>query len=430
MVMKTLKGLCLSLALIGLTACSHLPAPSVATSAVATKQVPLILVSIDALRADYLDRGVTPNLKALAQGGAAATMHPSFPSLTFPNHYTLITGKRPDSHGVIANYMYDPTHPADPNDPNAAYFNKAKGGDAFWWKGATPMWVSAEKAGHKVGVVFWPSSMAEIDHVRPTYWLPFSKAATSDDRLNSVLQWMDLPEAQRPDVYMLYLDIVDEKGHKFGPDSAEVNTALGEVDSAIGRLRSELQRRGIAANIVIVSDHGMVSVSPDRVYYISDLLGKDGLDPAAKSDPRYDLINWGSVAMLNVRPGYEDLIDKALVKTHYPHMQCWHKGHIPAHYRFGHNPRVTDIVCLGEPGWQVGGLTSVGTDVGNHGYDAYSPYMNAIFIANGPAIKPGIQLKPFDNVDVYSLEMKLLGLKPEPNDGTLAPIKPALVNSH
>ncbi len=403
-----------------LTACASLQ-----PSAPPAPPRPLVLVSIDAFRADYLERGLTPNLNALAATGARGTMRPSFPSLTFPNHYTLVTGKVPDHHGVVANNMYDPTHPADPQDPNAAYFTKAKSGDGFWWKEAKPMWISAEQAGLKAGIVFWPGSQAEIDHTRPTYWLPFVKAATNPDRVDQLLKWMDLPADQKPQVYLLYLDSIDELGHKKGPDSPELNAGLAEVDAAIGRLRDGLRQRGVDANIVIVSDHGMISVSPERTTYISAVLGKDGLAPEAKSDPRYDVVYWGSVAMLNPRPGHEAELDR-LTKTHYDHMQCWHKGAIPARFKFGKNPRVPEIVCLGEPGWQVGGLTNVGSDVGNHGYDPSIPEMRAIFIANGPDIKPGVYLDTFDNVDVYDFEMKLLHLKPEANDGTLAPVRPAL----
>ena len=417
----SLKNLLTLVAIVvcsGLSACATLPPPA------PPPPKPLVLVSIDAFRGDYLARGVTPNLQALADGGAVATMRPSFPSLTFPNHYTLVTGKVPDHHGVVANFMYDPTHPADPNDPKAAYFTKSKAGDGFWWQEAKPMWVSAEQAGLKVGSVYWPGSWAVIDGTKPAYALPFEQTS-SEARVDQVLQWAGLSEAQRPKVYILYLNIVDETGHKKGPDSPELNAALTEVDTAISHLTQGLRDRGIDANIVIVSDHGMISVSPNRTTYISNVLGKEGIAPDVKTDPRYDLIYYGSVAMLNPMPGHEAELDK-LTRTHFDHMQCWHKSDIPARFKFGKNRRVPEIICLGEPGWQVGGLTSIGSDVGNHGYDPAIPEMRAIFIANGPDIKPGVHLDTFDNVDVYDVEMALLHLKPEPNDGTIAPIKPAL----
>lgn len=414
----SLRSFVLFAAALVLSACASAPRPE------AKAPAPLVIVSIDAFRADYFDRGLTPNLKALADGGAHAVMHPSFPSLTFPNHYTLVTGKRPDNNGIVANTMYDATHPADPNDPDALHFNKAKAGDGFWWKEAKPVWVSAEQAGIHSASVFWPGSQAEIDHVRPAHWLDYDKAATSNDRVDKLLGWMDLPVGQRPGLYLLYLDQVDVVGHKYGPDSPEVNAAISEADGAVGRLLQGLQARGITANLLVVSDHGLTNVSPDRTYFLSDLIGRDGLPADAKADPRYDLVYWGSIGMIRPAPEARAAFDR-LTRTHFDHMQCWHKADIPARLKFGRNPRVTDIVCVPELGWQVAGLT-IDKNVGNHGYDPAYADMDAIFIANGPGIRPSVQLAPFDNVDVYDAEMHLLHLKPEPNDGTLRPIKPAL----
>jgi len=416
--MSFLRPFLLIVVSVVLSACASLPAPQ------AKAPAPLIIVSIDAFRADYYDRGLTPNLTALAEGGARATIHPSFPSLTFPNHYTLVTGKYPDHHGMVANYMYDDRHPADPNDPKAAYFGKEKAGDGFWWQEAKPVWVSAEQAGITAASVYWPGSQAEIDHTRPKYWLNYDKNADSNARVDKLLAWMDLPADQRPGLYLLYLDNVDVTGHKYGPDSPETNAAIGVADAAVGHLLDGLKARGIVANILVVSDHGLTSVSPKRTYFLTDLLGRDGLPADAKSDPRYDLIYWGSIALVRPLPGGEAALDK-LTKTHFDHMACYHKADIPARLRFGKNPRVTEIVCIPELGWQVSGMTIDG-NLGNHGYDPAYRDMNAIFIASGPGIRPGVRLPAFENVDVYDAEMALLHLRPEPNDGTLAPIKPAL----
>ncbi|WP_443750898.1 alkaline phosphatase family protein [Asticcacaulis solisilvae] len=385
---------------------------------------PLIIVSIDAFRADFYDRGLTPNLKALSDAGTHAVIHPSFPSLTFPNHYTLVTGKRPDHHGMVANYMYDASHPADPKDADAAHFTKAKAADGFWWQEAKPVWVSAEQNGIRSGAIFWPGTQAEIDHTRPALFLDYDKTATSNDRVDKLLAWMDLPPEQRPGLSLLYLDEVDVTGHKYGPDSPEIDAAIAEADAAVGRLVSGLKARGIVANIIVVSDHGLTSVSPDRVYIVSDLIGRGGLPADAKADPRYDMIYWGSLGLIRPMPGSEALFD-TLTKTHFDHMQCYHRRDIPAHYRYGKNPRVTEIVCIPELGWQVAGLR-IDKNLGNHGYDPAYSDMNAIFVAGGPNIRQGAKLKPFDNVDVYDAEMTLLHLKPEPNDGTIAPVKPAL----
>lgn len=416
--MKSLRSFVLIVVAAVLSACASGPRPE------AARPSPLIIVSIDAFRADYFDRGLTPNLKRLADGGARAVIHPAFPSLTFPNHYTLVTGKYPDHHGMVANYMYDPSHPADPNDPKAAYFGKEKAGDGFWWKEAKPVWVSAEQAGIPSASVYWPGSQAEIDHTRPKYWLNYDKNADSNARVDKLLAWMDAPADQRPGLYLLYLDNVDVTGHKYGPDSPEVDAAIGLADAAVGRLLDGLKTRGIVANILVVSDHGLTNVSPRRTYFLTDLLGRDGLPADARSDPRYDLIYWGSIALVRPLPGGEAALDK-LTKTHLDHMRCYHKGDIPRRLHFGKNARVTEIVCIPDLGWQVAGMT-IDENLGNHGYDPANSDMNAVFIANGPGVRPGVRLPAFDNVDVYDAEMALLHLKPEPNDGTLAPIRPAL----
>ena len=415
-------GLCLVLG-----ACSTPQTPPVPVAST-QPAAPLVLISIDAFRADYYDRGVTPTLKSLSDDGVRAVLHPSFPTLTFPNHYTLVTGLRPDEHGIVANNMVDPTHPPVAGDANPTRFGAAKAGDGFWWKEATPMWVSAEKAGDKVGIMFWPGSQAEISGLRPTYWVPYDKSVTAQARVDQVLKWADLPADQRPQAYLVYFDMVDEAGHNFGSDSPELTDALKTVDGAIANLRYGFAARGIQPNFVIVSDHGMSAIDETRTYYLSDLLGADGLDPAAKTDPRYDFVNYGTVAMLNPAPGSAKLIDDVLVKRHYDHMQCWHKRDIPAHLHFGHNSRVPEIVCLADDGWLIGNLriNGKGYKFGAHGYDPKFTDMNAIFIGNGPAFEHGVILKPFDNVNIYDLEMKLMKVPALPNDGSLKPFAAAL----
>ncbi|MGZ3304331.1 MAG: alkaline phosphatase family protein [Asticcacaulis sp.] len=400
------------LALLLLAGCAGLQREDIAG---APPEHPLILISIDAFRPDYLDRGLTPHLQALSEGGVHAVMHPSFPSLTFPNHYTLVTGRRPDNNGLVANAFRDPRRPDE-------IFSTSKPditNDRFWWDEATPFWVSAEEAGKHVGVEFWPGSQADPQGVRPAYFTPYDKKVTSAARVDQVLAWMDLPPEQRPTAYALYFDAVDEAGHANGPErSAALDAAMIDVDTAIGRLLDGVKARGVVPNIVLVSDHGMAAISADRVYYLEDLL------PPGSYEPIYT----SSVALIEPVAGHEDEVDKALIGTHRDHMQCWHRGDIPARLHYGQNPRVARIFCLADLGWLISTTHQRGPGyvAGAHGYDPAFPEMNAIFIANGPAFKAGVELAPFDNVDVYDLEMQLLHLRPEPNDGQLAPLRPAL----
>jgi predicted AlkP superfamily pyrophosphatase or phosphodiesterase len=191
-----------------------------------------VLVSIDGFRADYLDRGVTPVLSGLAAQGARGAMRPSFPSKTFPNHYTLVTGLRPDHHGIVENNMEDPAIPG----VTFKMSNLAAVADRRWWDGGEPIWVTAERAGIRSATMYWPGSEAEIHGVRPSLWLHFDQNRLSPARVDQTLAWLDLPAEQRPQFVTLYFDEVDTAGHWFGPDSAEVNAAAGRVDQALGRL--------------------------------------------------------------------------------------------------------------------------------------------------------------------------------------------------
>lgn len=394
-------------AIAGVAAAQSSPPPAAA---------PLtILVSIDAFRPDYLGRGVTPNLSALAAGGAQAAMRPSFPSKTFPNHYTLVTGLRPDEHGIVTNNMEDPAIPG----VRFAMSNTAAVLDRRWWDTAEPIWVTAEKAKIPTGTLFWPGSEAPVHGVWPHRWAHFDQSFSSDLRVQMLLSWLDLKPADRPQLLTLYFDIVDDAGHHFGPDSAQVNAAAAEVDRAIGKLVSGVKARGLTANLIVVSDHGMAAGSEAQRVFLDDLLPKAA----------YRALELGPIGSIYPNPGYEAQVEAALLKPH-DHLQCWKKAEIPVRFHFGMNPRVAPIFCLSQTGWNLTTHDYHPRDptVADHGYDNADPLMAATFIANGPAFRHGVRLKTFDNVDVYPLLAKLVGVAPQPNDGDLADIAPALAN--
>ncbi len=380
------------------------------------KPAPLtILVSIDGFRADYLQRGLTPHIAALAEDGVRAqAMHPSYPSLTFPNHYTLVTGLRPDRSGIVDNNMEDPRKPGVAFSMGKADVSH----DPFWWDEAEPLWVTAERAGIHTATMFWPGSDLAIGGVQPRDWKMYDKSFLADQRVDQVLAWLDKPAAERPKFLTLYLDEVDTWGHSAGPDSQEVNAALGRTDATIGRLVDGLKAKGLfaEADLVIVADHGMASTSPERVTYLDDLL------------PASDLhaVSLGSEATIRPMPGHEDAVAKALLSRH-PHMTCWRKADIPARFHYGKNPRVPPFVCLGETGWVISATKGHAVNKGSHGFDPFDPQMAALFVAHGPAFRKGVVLPAFDNVDVYPLLTALIGVKPQPNDGELAHLRPALL---
>ena len=354
---------------------------------------PLILISIDGFRADYLDRGGTPNLKALADVGVhAVRMAPSFPSLTFPNHYTLVTGLYPDHHGIVSNTFEDPAIP--PGKFRIA--DKTAVTNGAWWNEATPIWVSAERQGVKTGTEFWPGSEAAIQGVRPSLYSPFDQAVSSDARVDKVLSWLDLPEEARPHFLTLYFDIVDTAGHHHGPDSPEVNAAAATVDQAIGQLVAGLKARDIDANLIIVADHGMVATPPDHHIYMDDWA-----DPAA-----FRIVTGDAVAELVPA----DAAASAKLVGHHDHADCYLRADIPPRLHYGTNARIPPVVCIADVGWL---LTTHAQEakgqepLGEHGYDPDAPLMGALFIGSGPGFRRGITLKPFSNVDVYSWKRNL-----------------------
>lgn len=390
-----------------LAACASAP-----PRASAPARVPVLLVSLDGVHPDYLRRGLTPTLAGLARDGVQAqAMRPSYPSLTFPNHYTLVTGLRPDRHGIVENSMQDPV---------LGHFtmgNRTAVEDGRWW-GGEPLWVSAERAGLHTATMFWPGSEADILGVRPREWQRFSYDVTIPTRIATVLDWTARTEP--PALMTLYFEHVDRAGHDFGPGSPEVDAALRQVDAALAELLRGLRRQARAVNLVIVSDHGMSALSTRRIVFIDDLVDLD----------RIDLRDTGATVLLAPRAGHEREVEAALLGAR-DHIECWRKSELPARWHYGSHPRIAPIVCQVAPGWYAitraqfarwnGKLRG-----GTHGYDPAHPDMAAIFIANGPAFERGVTLPPFDNVDVYPLLARLLGLTPLAHDGDARVLQPAL----
>lgn len=387
-------------------------APAVSPPAAAEAKAPVtILVSIDGFRPDYLARGITPNLSALAAGGISAAMRPSFPSITFPNHYTLVTGLRPDRNGVVGNRMEDARLPGKTFTMETS--------DPFWWTEAEPLWITAEKAGIQTGTMFWPGSNVDFGGVRPHDWQQYAHDVNDRQRVDAIIDWLRRPAATRPKFLTLYFDEVDTAGHRNGPDSPGTNAAVSHVDEAIGRLRQGLADLGQPANLVVVADHGMAATSADRVVRLDKLLPRNSFTAIAD----------GPYVGLTPVPKKAAKVEKILLGQH-DHYSCYRKADLPERLHYGQNPRVAPIVCLAETGWLA--LTREPPadhppGGGAHGFDNAAPEMLALFIAEGPAIKPLGQVATFDNVDVAPLIRDLIGLPAGTGlDGDDAPFRAAL----
>ena len=401
---------------LALSACASWPVPPAAAPLAPAATAPVLLVSIDGFRADYLELGITPNLARIAREGVRAKwMNPSYPSLTFPNHYTIVTGLRPDHHGIIHNTI---------DDIALGTFKVADAAAVSttqWW-GGVPIWVGAANAGLPSATMFWPGSQAKIGGHRPGRWLPFDKSMPSVARVDTVLGWLAETPATRPRVTTLYFNVVDEAGHDHGPDSPEARAAIREADAAIGRLVDGLQARALldAVNLVIVSDHGMAAVAPAHAVAFEDMV-----DPADAT-----AVTSGQSVGFAPQPGRTAAAERQLLGAH-ARYDCWRKGGLPPRWHYGRHPRVPPIVCQMHEGWDAMPRARVaaraaGPTRGSHGYDPALPSMRALFVARGPSFRRGVVLPAFDNVDVYPLLARLVGITPAPNDGDATTLAPTL----
>jgi len=391
--------------------------PVTAQTPAAPPAPPLIVISIDAFRADYLERGITPTLAALAREGArAVAVHPSYPSQTFANHYTLVTGLRPDHHGLVANTMEDPSISTEIFSKTANSY-----ADPRWWNGGTPLWVTAGKAEKPNAAFAWPGSDVAIHGSKATYVVPWRADNSAAEAATMVLNWMDLPPARRPALTFVYMDAVDEIGHDFGPNSPELNKAVREVDAAIGTLVAGLKRRGLyeRTNLVVLSDHGLADMKKGQMVVLDEFADATN----------FRLIYYGPAAGIYPLPGHEAEVEKALIGSH-PHVTCWRKSELPPELHFGAHPRAPAIMCNADDGWRVVTRAAVASwsfeKPGDHGYGPEARSMDALFLARGPSFRKGVTLQPFDNVDIYPMLAKISGLQPEKNDGNPATFIPAL----
>ena len=374
-------------------------------------QPTVILISFDGFRWDYPSKVPTPNLRRLmARGVHARNLIPVFPSKTFPNHYSIVTGLYPGHHGVVANNIFDP--------PTGRLFAITKTNevrDPMWW-GGMPLWTLVERSGAPSATMFWPGSEAPHDGVMPRYWEAYNENKPANARVDQILSWLDRPAPQRPRLLTLYFEDTDSAGHDRGPDSQAVRDAIVRDDGYLGRLTDGLARRGILdrVNIVVVSDHGMAAVDDNRIVIVDDYIP---LDDVTISDINPTL-------GLFPKAGREDEVYRRLAGAN-PHLKVYTRADTPERWHYRDHPRVPPILGVADEGWQVLRRVSVANIAartvgglrGTHGYDPQLMSMRAIFVAAGPAFKRGVTVDPFENVSLYNVLAKILGVTPPANDG-------------
>jgi predicted AlkP superfamily pyrophosphatase or phosphodiesterase len=341
-------------------------------------------------------------------------MEPTFPTVTFPNHYTIVTGLWAEHHGVVGNTM------VDAKLGRFTISDSTQVRTSGWW-GGEPLWVTAEKQGRRSASMFWPGSEAEIGGVRPTWYERYDEKVPYDKRVTKVLGWLALPRDSAPTFITTYFSAIDGVSHRAGPDSPETREAIAKVDSAVTALWRGIQASPNAANVsmIVVSDHGMAKTSSSRRIVIDDYL-EPGTWRVAELNP---------VAMITPAAGKADDIFARLSTV--PHAQAYRKAQIPDRWHFRDNPRIPEILLVAEPGWVLATRDLLSRrpnygDGGTHGYDNRAPSMQAIFIGAGPAFAQGKEVPRVRNVDLYELMTSILKLRPAPNDGSLDSIRAVL----
>ncbi len=398
----------LALGASGANACARVPRPAEAASSAAQR---VLLVSLDGYRWDYVDRPAAVRMRELAARGVRAErMIPAFPSKTFPNHYTIVTGLTPEHHGIVANAMRDP-------ELGRFRMNDAAAQREPRWWGGEPIWVTAEKQGRRAAALFWPGSEAPIGGVAPTWWSPYQDDLPHADRIARVLEWLALPRDSAPAFIAMYFSDTDNADHAYGPEAVETDSAIARVDRAIGTLVDGIARLGLTdeVNLIVVADHGMTATARDRIIVLDDYLDLGTVE----------VVDWTPVAAIQLRTGDDEAVYRALRGAH-PQLQVYRKGEVPARFHFNAHPRITPIVAVAAEGWTIASRAQVArwdstrwTSGGAHGYDPELLSMGAVFVAAGPGIAVGKRVPAFRNVHVYALMAELLALEPAATDGRL-----------
>jgi alkaline phosphatase D len=379
----------------------------------------VILISLDGFRYDYPRRYGSPHLLQLGFKGASAPegMLPSYPSLTFPNHISIVTGLYPEHHGIVANTFWDPTR-----EQTYVYTQPQSNSDGSWYSG-TPLWVLAEQQGMRSACLFWPGSEAEIQGKRPSYYLHFDDKLDDEKRVDQIVQWLKLPPELRPHFLTLYFANVDHAGHGYGPDSDEVRAAVHHLDTMVGDLETKLAPLHLPIDVIVVADHGMVTLrgNPVTLSDFADLseFHQEGSLLYAKPDA-------------DVQEVYEEFLAHPD-----PRFKIYRLADVPPYLHYNANPREGDpvIVPNGPYALRAQAPSSAETHSdkphGAHGFNPRTmPEMKAIFFAAGPDIRPGVQLKPFENVNIYPFIAEILGLQAPEVDGSLEVLRPALKPQH
>ena len=385
-------------------------------SVAAQKKPYVILISIDGLRSDFVEKYNAKSLQAYGKSGVVADyMTSSFPSLTFPNHYSIVTGLYPAHHGLVDNTFFD-------EKANATYTmsNKKMVADPYWY-GGTPLWVLAEKQQMVTASFYWVASEAPIANTKPTYFYNYNDKIKIETRIAQVKSWLSLPDKTRPHLITFYMPDVDDAAHNYGPDSKQAEAAVQFIDNVIKQMNEAVSSLNLPINFILVSDHGMALVNSQTPMRLPK-----AVDPAKFYIPSGSaLLQLYAKDSSVILPTYKALLKEA------EGYDVYLKENTPKDFHYNKTNdrfnRIGDIILVAKLPYTFS-LSGRPSSPGKHGYDPRLPEMRASFLAWGPAFKSGKKIKGFENVHVYPLVAKILGLQfdDKTTDGKLSVLKQTL----
>ncbi len=374
-----------------------------------------VVLSLDGFRWDYTEKTKTPSLNLIAREGVkAVSLIPSFPSKTFPNHYTIATGLYPDHHGLVNNSFFDRTL----NKSYAISNKEARFNPEFY--GGEPIWITAQKQGVRTASFFWVGSDVMIQGRQPDYWKHYDETVPFIVRIDTIIKWLSLSPSERPKLIMAYYHEPDEIGHKYGPDDARTLNMVHQLDSLTGILYNRIRHLpiGDSINFIVVSDHGMGSVSSERNVVLRELIPEYWPVLIEGGNPNFNLYCEGAWidSVYNALKGVEGI-------------QAWRPFDVPGYLNYGHNHRVGDIIIVADSAWSVTKNKPENAYTGGtHGYDIKNTDIHAIFYAAGPDFKKDYVHPSFQNTHIYILLAHLLGIKPVATDGNFQTIQDMLLD--
>ncbi|XP_051522901.1 ectonucleotide pyrophosphatase/phosphodiesterase family member 7-like [Myxocyprinus asiaticus] len=386
----------------------------------------LLLISFDGFRWDY-DRDVdTPNLDKMAKEGVkAAYVTPPYLTITSPTHFTLLTGRYIENHGVIHNMWFNTTT----QEKKQYYMTQFV--DDYWDNGSLPIWITAQRQGLKTGSLHFPGTAAtyqketvQVRQIEPRFY-DHSNETVWRENVNKVMgEWF---KDQDLDFVTLYFGEPDEIGHKYGPDSPERREVVKKVDRTVGYIREAAKKYRLTdqLNIIITADHGMSTVFERETVNEIILTNIPGF---SMSDLKFHLLDYGPSGMLLPKDGMLDKVYRALEGGH-PNLHVYKKEDMPARLHYGNHPRILPIILYADPGYVINGFYTFQANKGEHGFDNEDMDMKPFFRAVGPDFHHNLLVGPFETVNVYPLMCHLLGIKPEINDGSLDNTRHMLISN-